>query len=105
VKAKALVEKWEQRGKTFESEDARTAEIERLAGLDDSAFAATEQVIEQLKPVGSGGNGGKPKSEAGDKGAMRTDAGVEPEAVDDGKLSPQDKLAGGLQKARQELKR
>jgi len=105
AKAKALVEKWEGRGKTFENEEARTAEIERLAGLDDSAFAATEQVIEQLKPVGSGGNGGKPKSEAGDKGALRTDAGVEPEAVDDGALSPQGKLAGGLQKARQELKR
>jgi adenine-specific DNA-methyltransferase len=105
AKAVELVEKWEQRGKTFENEDARTAEIERLSALDDSAFAATEKVIEQLKPAGSGGNGSKPKSEAGDKGAMRTDAGVEPEPVDDGALSPQDKLAGGLQKARQDLKR
>jgi adenine-specific DNA-methyltransferase len=105
AKAAELVEKWEQRGKTFENEDARTAEIERLSALDDSAFAATEKVIEQLKPVDSGGNGKKPKSEAVDKGAMRTDAGVEPAPVDDSKLSPQDKLAGGLQKARQELKR
>ncbi len=105
VKATELVTKWEQRGKTFESEEARTAEIERLAGLDDSALAATEKVIEQLKPSGGGGNGNKPKSEAGDKGALRTDAGVEPEPVDDGKTSPEERLAGGLQKARQDLKR
>ena len=105
AKAAALVEKWEQRGKTFENEEARTAEIERLSELDESAFAATEQVIEQLKPSGDGGNGGKPKSEAGDKGALRTDAGVEPEPVDDNKPSPEERLAGGLQKARQELKR
>ena len=104
VKASELIVKWEQRGKTFKDEATRTAEIERLAELDDSALAATENVIEQLKPVDDKGTG-KPKSEAGDKKTMRTDAGVEPAPVDDSQLSPEDKLAGGLQKARQELKR
>ena len=102
AKAAQLVAKWAQRGRTFEDDAARTAEIERLAGLDDSAFAATEQVIEQLKPVG---DDDKTKSVADNRGALRTDAGVEPAPVDDDKSSPQERLAGGLQKARQELKR
>ena len=104
VKATELVAKWEQRGKTFENEEAKTVEIERLSELDESAFAATEQVIEQLKPGDDKGNG-KPKSEAGDKKTMRTDAGVEPEPVDDGNLSPEDKLSDGLQKARKTLRK
>ena len=104
AKASELVAKWEQRGKTFETEEAKAAEIERLAELDESAYAATERVIEQLKPADDKG-GGKPKSEAGDKKTMRTDAGVEPEPVDDGNLSAEDKLSDGLQKARQDLKR
>ena len=104
VKATELVAKWEQRGRTFENEEAKAAEIERLSELDESAFAATEQVIEQLKPADDKGNG-KPKSEAGDKKTMRTDAGVEPEPVDDGNLSPEDKLSDGLQKARKTLRK
>ena len=105
VKASELVTKWEKQGKTFVDEAARTAEIERLSELDDSALAATEKVIEQLTPASDDGGNGKPKSEAGSKGTMRTDAGVEPEPVDDKNLSPEDKLSDGLQKARKTLKK
>jgi len=102
VKAMELLEKWEKCGRTFENEEARNAEIERLASLDDTAFAASEQVIQQLKPLE---DGNKPKTEANDKRTMRTDAGVEPQTVDDSAVSTTDRLAGGLQKARQELKK
>ena len=106
AKASALVEKWEKLGKTFENEEARTAEIERLAELDESAFAATEKVIDQLKPAGDGGdNSNANADDQGEPGAMRTDAGVEPKPVDDDPSSSEDKLAGGLQKARQGMKR
>jgi len=101
AKALELLAKWEKCGRAFENEEDRNAEIERLASLDDTAFAASEQVIQQLKPL----DDGKPKSDANDKRTMRTDAGVEPETVDDSAASSMDKLAGGLQKARQELKK
>ena len=102
VKATELVAKWEKQGKTFKDEAARSAEIERLTELDESAFAATLQVIEQLKVDDKGG---KNNTSASDNTKMRTDAGIEPENVDDEKSTPEERLASGLQKARETLKR
>jgi len=125
AKAEKLLQKLEKDGFAFGDEDAREQELERLAGLSDEAFAATQAAYERVpKPKVEGkadeaedkadaGKGSdkktdadKPAQESDKTGAkasddrrMRTDAGVKPLVVDDKKLSLEDKLKTGMMAA------
>ena len=121
AKAEKLMLKLEKDGFAFGDEDAREQELERLAGLSDEAFAATQAAFERVpkpKVKGKGEDedddagersdkkkdGGKPAKEkpaakASEDGRMRTDAGVKPLVVDDKKLSLEDKLKTGMMAA------
>ena len=126
AKADKLMKKLEKDGFDFGDEEAREQELERLAGLSDEAFAATQAAFERVpkpKVKGKGqdeeddedkaGDGKaadkkkdadkpskeKPAAKASDEGRMRTDAGVKPLVVDDKKLSLEDKLKTGMMAA------
>ena len=121
AKADKLLKKLEKDGLDFGDEDAREQELERLAGLSDEAFAATQAAFERVpKPKVKGEedddeadagerpdkkkDGGKPAKDkpaakASEDGRMRTDAGVKPLVVDDKKLSLEDKLKTGMMAA------
>lgn len=101
ARAEKLLKEWENRGRAFENEDARTAELERLAALTDEAFAATEAVIQALakpkeeeKPDDKHGPDGKPKKKQ--PGRIKSDAGVRPAAIDDRNLSLGERLSAGI---------
>ena len=93
TKATKLVEDWEKRGRKFKDEVARTAEIERLADLDDSAFEATKSVIDALPET-------KAEEDDPKKKVLRSDAGVDPVVVDD----PTDNLSHRLSKGLREVR-
>lgn len=109
TKAEKLVEAWELKGMKFADAKARDQELERLASLSDDALAATEAVVTSLpapaaaaaddgKPAG----GAKPSANAAKNGrtpAPKADAGVKPFAVDDQRLSLEEKLKRGLMAA------
>jgi adenine-specific DNA-methyltransferase len=92
-RASKLIETWEQRGRKFKDEADRTTEIERLAGLDDSAFDAAKSVIDALPENKAEGTQRREK-------VMRSDAGIEPMAVDDKASDLAVRLGKGLREAR-----
>ncbi|MBT7618471.1 MAG: hypothetical protein HN590_14410, partial [Calditrichaeota bacterium] len=92
--ASKLIETWEQRGRTFKDETERTAEIERLAGLDEGAFDAAKSVIDALPENKAEGTQHRKK-------VMRSDAGIEPMAVDDKTNDLAVRLGNGLREARE----
>jgi adenine-specific DNA-methyltransferase len=103
AKAESVLKKWEGKGRTFESDEARTAELNRLSGLTEEAILATEQVIDSLttpkkeepKPPLPGDL--TKKAEASARPKMKADAGVDPLVVDDKKpASLEEKLRTGL---------
>ena len=103
AKAEMVLKKWEGKGRTFDSDEARTAELNRLSGLTEEAILATEQVIDSLttpkkedpKPPLPGDL--TKKAEASLKPRMKADAGVDPLVVDDKKpASLEEKLKTGL---------
>ena len=120
ARAEKLVKKLEKEGFSFDEEDEREKELERLAGLSDEAFAATEAAYKRVpKPKAEApgkeedddedkaqdkGKDKKPKpeSKAEADGKLRTDAGVRPLVVDDKKVSLEDRLKKGLQAAYEE---
>ncbi|BBO66346.1 hypothetical protein DSCA_02760 [Desulfosarcina alkanivorans] len=112
ARAQKLLSKVEKHGITFDSDEDRTNELTRLAGLSDDAFSATEDAFDRMikadaEKAKDGGN--KPENNAGKKQAkadderddprMRSDAGVRPRDVDDGKKSLEDKLKTGFMAA------
>jgi adenine-specific DNA-methyltransferase len=120
ARAEKLIKKLEKDGFGFGDEDEREKELERLAGLSDDAFAATEATYKRVpKPKAEApekkeeeegddkddaknkDKRGKEKTEAkaGTEGKLRTDAGVRPLVVDDAKLSLEDRLKRGLMAA------
>ncbi|MDP8228271.1 MAG: hypothetical protein P9M15_02320, partial [Candidatus Electryoneaceae bacterium] len=94
TKATKLVEDWEKHGKKFKDEVARTAEIDRLADLDDSAFEATRSVIDALPEA-------KAEEDDPDKKVLRSDAGIDPAVVDDSKDNLSNRLSKGLREVRE----
>ena len=94
TRAARLVETWEQRGRKFKDEDERTAEIERLAGLDDSAFDAARSVIDALPENKAEGAEHKDK-------VLRSDAGIDPVIVDDKTGNLATRLSKGLRDVRE----
>jgi len=113
AKAQALVRKLERQGLKFGTDEEKDAEIGRLAGLSDEAFAASEAAYGRLAQALPG------KADAGDKTRqadtadcgcdtakaadgtppLRTDAGVRPLTVDDHSDSLEDQLKQGFQQA------
>ena len=98
AKATKLVEDWEKRGRKFKDEAERTAEIERLAGLDDNAFEATKSVIDAL-PEAKADEGDPDKGNG--KKVLRSDAGVDPAVIDDKTDGLSDRLTKGLREVRE----
>jgi len=114
ARAEKLVKKLEKDGLAFGDEDEREKELERLAGLSDDAFAATEAAYKRVpKPKADAPDKKedeedkdkakdkkpKPESKADADGKLRTDAGVKPLVVDDAKLSLEDRLRRGIRAA------
>ena len=94
TRAAKLVESWEQRGRTFKDEDERTAEIERLADLDDNGFDAAKSVIDALPENKTEGGEHKEK-------VLRSDAGIDPVVVDDKTGNLSRRLSKGLRDVRE----
>ena len=110
IRAGELVASWEKHGRVFKDEAERTAEIERLAGLDDNAFEAARSVIDALPeakaeeggPGKDNGNNGKPACAShADRKILRSDAGVTPAVVDDGSGGLGGRLTKGLREVRE----
>jgi len=106
AKAETVLKKWEGKGRAFDNDEARTAELNRLAGLSEEAILATEQVIDSLttqkkdeafppKPPLPGDL--TKKAEASLQPKLKADAGIDPLVVDDKKpANLEQKLKTGL---------
>jgi adenine-specific DNA-methyltransferase len=109
-RAQKLLRKVEKAGLSFASDEEREQELNRLAGLSDDAFAATEAAYERaVQPKTECSNAGKQDEDGKDNTAsagtdrqLRTDAGVRPLDVDDKKTSLEDKLKDGFMAAYRE---
>ncbi len=114
ARAQKLLRKIEKAGLTFASDEDREQELNRLAGLSDDAFAATEAAYERAtQPKAEHpdaksddkGKGADDKDNSASSGAdrqLRADAGVRPLDVDDKKTSLEDKLKSGFMAAYQD---
>jgi len=106
AKAETVLKKWEGKGRAFDNDEARTAELNRLAGLSEEAILATEQVIDSLTtPKKDDALLPKPplpgdltkKAEASTQPKLKADAGIDPLVVDDKKpANLEQKLKTGL---------
>ena len=117
TQAETLLKQWEEAGRAFDSDAAKTAEMDRLLKLTDEAFAATEEAVQAFgagkkkKPddeeeedeedddLDSKDKKKKPKRE----GSIRADAGVSPGDTQDRKKKKketlEDKLSAGFMAA------
>jgi len=113
--AETLLKQWEEAGRSFESDAAKTAEMDRLLKLTDEAFAATEEAVQAF------GAGKKKKPNDGDEeedeededldskdkkkkkqADLQADAGVSPGRSGDRKKKKEtleDKLSAGFMAA------
>ena len=111
AKAQKLLAKVEKHGVGFAGDEEREKELTRLAGLSEEAFTATEAAFDRMiqveadkakkgetKPEEKSGNKAKADETSQDK-ALRSDAGVRPQDVDDQKTSLEDRLTHGLMAA------
>ncbi len=114
AKAQKLLAKVEKHGVGFAGDEEREKELTRLAGLSEEAFTATEAAFDRMiqveaekakkaetKPEEKSGNKAKADETSQDK-ALRSDAGVRPQDVDDKKTSLEDRLTHGLMAAYQQ---
>jgi len=113
AKAQALVRKLERQGLKFGTDEERDAEIGRLAGLSDEAFAASEATYGRMAQVlpakadagdkagqtGKADGGEKTKAAEQTTPPLKTDAGVRPLDVDDRNDSLEEQLKRGFQQA------
>jgi len=101
AKAKTLLNRWEELGRKFESEEDRKKELNRLTEMSEDAIKAVEETITsiaQLQSDSKKGDGDENK-EKSSKAAMRADAGVKPEPVDDADITLKDELSKGFMEA------
>lgn len=103
TRAEKFVKSLEERGYTFRDDDDREAELNRLAGLSDEAFKATETAysrVEFPKNTGQDGNSGRNSAGASGSGSMRSNARVNPVDVEDsGDGSLEETLRNGFMAA------
>lgn len=114
ARAQKLVKKLERAGMSFVSDEDKDQELNRLAGLSDESFAATEATYDravQAKPdcPNAAKQDADKETPGADKSAsasadrqLRTDAGVRALEVDDKKSSLEDKLRDGFMTAYRE---
>ena len=119
ARAEKLMQTLEKEGFCFGEEAEREKELERLAGLSDDAFGATEAAYKRVPKPKTGApkkedeeededakkakdKKDKPDAKAGADGNLRTDAGVKPLVVDDKKVSLEDRLKKGVMAAYEE---
>ncbi len=114
TRAQKLLKKLEKAGMSFASDEDRDQEINRLAGLSDDAFTATEAAYDRAvqtksecpnaaKQDDDKGAGEKENSaSASADRQMRSHADVRPLEVDDKKVSLEDKLRDGFMTAYRE---
>ncbi len=101
AKAEALLNRWEELGRKFESEEDREKELNRLSEMNEDAINAVEETITsiaQLQADSKKGDGDENK-EKNSKASMRADAGVKPESVDDVDITLKDELSKGFMEA------
>jgi adenine-specific DNA-methyltransferase len=101
ARAQKLLRRLEKHGLAFGSDEERETEVARLAKLNDEAFAATEAAYERALPKRSteAEKPAKASAKEDDDPPMRSDAGVRPLAIDDKKLSLEDRLKSGFRAA------
>ena len=99
VRAEKLVKKLEKKGFAFGDDDARTAEVDRLAGLSDEAFAAAEQTYDRLPSTTKSDEKKQPETKADNRLALSAAADVRPQMVDDTPVTIQEQLRQGIQAA------
>lgn len=113
AKAQALVRKLEHQGLKFGTDEEKDAEIGRLAGLSDDAFAASEAAYGRMAQALPGKADAADKTSQADKAdcgcdkskaeqttpPLKTDAGVRPLDVDDRNDSLEEQLKRGFQQA------
>ena len=122
ARAQKLVKKLERAGMSFASDEDKDQEVNRLAGLSDESFTATEAAYDRAVQAKHGlskvegsdcpnaakqgadketPETDKPASASADR-QLRTDAGVRALDVDDKKSSLEDKLRDGFMTAYRE---
>ena len=116
AKVEKLLADWEEAGREFESDEARTAEQERLMKLTDEGFEATVATVQSFaaakkkkKPEDEEEQPPEDEDEEDPKkrkpkpkkqGSMRSDAGVAPAASPDTRgTTLQERLASGFMAA------
>ncbi len=109
ARASKLIRRLEKQGVDFGGEEDREKEFQRLAGLSDEAFSATEAAYERMagrtkadaKPADKAEDKLEPRKEAAracDE-PLRSDAGLRPRDVDDRKATLEDQLRDGFMAA------
>jgi len=107
ARAEKLVRKLEKSGIPFASDEDRNKEMTRLAELSDDAFSATEAAYD-MAIKSNPGDDKKPDPEEKEKpsssasAALKANADIRPEDVDDRKTSLEDKLRQGFMTAYRE---
>jgi len=101
ARAQKLMRKLEKQGLAFGNDDEREQELFRLAGLSDDAFAATEAAYERLANGKASEQEDKKESAQAAKQTpqMKSEAGVRPLDVDDGKPTLESQLKEGFMQA------
>jgi len=114
TKAETLLKKWEEAGRQFESDDARTAEMDRLLKMSDEGFEATVAAVESF----AAGKKKKPEDEEEDerqdtedeeessrkkkpkkRAGLNSEAGGRPRGSPDTGTSLEERLASGFMAA------
>ncbi|WP_237384510.1 DNA adenine methylase [Sulfidibacter corallicola] len=106
VRAEKLLAQYAKKGVSFSTDEARKKELDRLAGLSDEAFAATEAALAVLPEPSvpkAEKEPEKAKTEAPKAAAnLSTEAQVRPHDVDDTPASLEDELTQGFMAAYRE---
>ncbi|MCB2141419.1 DNA adenine methylase [bacterium] len=109
ARATKLIARLEKQGVDFGGDEERDKEFQRLSGLSDDAFAATEAAYERMARQAKADSKtedkttekpeAKKESAKASEEPMRSDAGVRPRDVDDRKATLEDQLRDGFMAA------
>jgi len=112
TKAEKLLERWEEAGRKFDDDEARTAELERLIKMTDDGFEATVAAVDSFAagkkpkdeedeedPDGDEDESKKRRRKARQPSGMASKAGKGPAASPDSRTSLEDRLKAGFDAA------
>ena len=108
ARASELVILWEKRGRSFAGDEDRKKEIERLASLDDASFIAAKSMVDGMPEIAAKKETPDPNkpddpAKKEPKKVLRSDAGIDPNMVDDKPGGLVDRLGKGLREVRDAL--